>query len=110
MQPEVAFFVSAPSGGHGLRPLDSRQASRRPDDVPCPVRVNGRLPGGGPKGLGPALWKPVPDPHADDGREDPVAIYSMHVSNVSRSAGSSSVASLSYITSRRMRDERTGET
>lgn len=110
MQPEVAFSVSAPSGGHGLRPLDSRQASRRPDDVPCPVRVDGRLPGGGPKGLGPALWKPVPDPHADDGREDPVAIYSMHVSNVSRSAGSSSVASLSYITSRRMRDERTGET
>ena len=39
-----------------------------------------------------------------------MAIYSMHVSNVSRSAGSSSVASLSYITSRRMRDERTGET
>ena len=110
MQPEVAFSVSAPSGGHGLRPLDSRQASRRPDDVPCPVRVDGRLPGGGPKGLGPALWKPVPDPHADDGREDPVAIYSMHVSNVSHSAGSSSVASLSYITSRRMRDERTGET
>ena len=110
MQPEVAFSVSAPSGGHGLRPLDSRQASRRPDDVPCPVRVDGRLPGGGPKGRPEALWKPGPDPHADDGREDPVAIYSMHVSNVSRSAGSSSVASLSYITSRRMRDERTGET
>lgn len=34
----------------------------------------------------------------------------MHVSNVSRAAGSSSIASCSYITSRRMRDERTGET
>lgn len=39
----------------------------------------------------------------------PVAIYSLHVSNVSRAAGSSAVASCSYITSRRMRDERTGE-
>jgi hypothetical protein len=38
-----------------------------------------------------------------------VAIYSLHVSNVSRAAGSSAVASCSYITSRRMRDERTGE-
>ena len=38
-----------------------------------------------------------------------MAIYSLHVSNVSRAAGSSAVASCSYITSRRMRDERTGE-
>ena len=38
-----------------------------------------------------------------------MAIYSMHVSNVSRAAGSSSIASCSYITSQRMRDERTGE-
>ena len=37
-----------------------------------------------------------------------MAIYSLHVSNVSRAAGSSAVASCSYITSRRMRDERTG--
>ena len=34
-----------------------------------------------------------------------MAIYSLHVSNVSRAAGSSAVASCSYITSRRMRDE-----
>lgn len=33
----------------------------------------------------------------------------MHVSNVSRAADSSSIASCSYIASRRMRDERTGE-
>lgn len=33
----------------------------------------------------------------------------MHVSNVSRAAGSSSIAAASYITSQRMRDERTGE-
>lgn len=39
-----------------------------------------------------------------------MSIYSLHVSNVSRASGSSSVASLSYITARRMRDERTGET
>ncbi len=38
-----------------------------------------------------------------------MAIYSMHVSNVSRAAGSSAVASVSYITSRPMLDERTGE-
>lgn len=38
-----------------------------------------------------------------------MAIYSMHVSNVSRAAGSSAVASVSYITSRPMADERTGE-
>lgn len=38
-----------------------------------------------------------------------MAIYSLHVSNVSRAAGSSAVAFCSYITSRRMRDERTGE-
>ena len=38
-----------------------------------------------------------------------MAIYSLHVSNVSRAAGSSAVASCSYITSRRMRDERTGD-
>lgn len=38
-----------------------------------------------------------------------MAIYSLHVSNVSRAAGSSAAASCSYITSRRMRDERTGE-
>ena len=39
-----------------------------------------------------------------------MAIYSMHVSNVSRSAGSSACASLSYITSERVRDERLGKT
>lgn len=38
-----------------------------------------------------------------------MAIYSMHVSNVSRAAGSSAVACVSYITSRPMTDERTGE-
>lgn len=38
-----------------------------------------------------------------------MAIYSMHVGNVSRAAGSSAVASVSYITSRPMTDERTGE-
>lgn len=38
-----------------------------------------------------------------------MAIYSMHVSNVSRAAGSSAVACVSYITSRPMADERTGE-
>ena len=39
-----------------------------------------------------------------------MAIYSLHVSNVSRSSGGSSLASLSYIASMRVRDERTGET
>jgi hypothetical protein len=39
-----------------------------------------------------------------------MAIYSMHVSSVSRAAGSSSLASLSYIASMRVRDERLGET
>jgi hypothetical protein len=39
-----------------------------------------------------------------------MAIYSMHVSNVSRASGGSSLASLSYIASMRVRDERTGET
>lgn len=39
-----------------------------------------------------------------------MAIYSMHVSNVSRAAGSSSVASLSYITAERMKDELYGKT
>ena len=39
-----------------------------------------------------------------------MAIYHLRVSNVSRAAGSSAVAAASYITSRRMRDERTGVT
>lgn len=39
-----------------------------------------------------------------------MSIYSLHVSNVSRASGSSSLASLSYNTSRRMHDDRTGET
>lgn len=38
-----------------------------------------------------------------------MAIYSVNVSNVSRAKGSSSVASLSYIASMQVRDERTGE-
>lgn len=77
-------------------------AKRAPAWIRAPSRRGaGHLPGGGPTGL-PALWIP--------GKEySPVAIYSLHVSNVSRAAGSSAVASCSYITSRRMRDERTGE-
>ena len=95
MLPVVTFSVSALSRGAtwGLpRAAWIRAPSRR---------GAGHLPGGGPTGL-PALWIP--------GKEySPVAIYSLHVSNVSRAAGSSAVASCSYITSRRMRDERTGE-
>ncbi|MFT8575958.1 MAG: MobA/MobL family protein [Bifidobacterium aquikefiri] len=39
-----------------------------------------------------------------------MAIYSLHVGNVSRASGSSSCASLSYITAERVRDERLGVT
>ena len=39
-----------------------------------------------------------------------VAIYSLSVSNVSRGGGSSTLATLSYITARRVRDERLGLT
>lgn len=39
-----------------------------------------------------------------------MAIYSMSMSNVSRAAGSSSCATLSYITAEHVRDERLGET
>ena len=38
-----------------------------------------------------------------------MAIYHFRMSNVSRSAGASSVAAVSYITARRMMDERTGQ-
>ena len=96
MLPVVTFSVSALSRG----PLRGGQACAAWIRAPS-RRGAGHLPGGGPTGL-PALWIP--------GKEySPVAIYSLHVSNVSRAAGSSAVASCSYITSRRMRDERTGE-
>ena len=39
-----------------------------------------------------------------------MAIYSLSVSNVSRAAGSSTLATLSYITAQRARDERLGQT
>ncbi|MDI9587858.1 MAG: MobA/MobL family protein [Acidobacteriota bacterium] len=39
-----------------------------------------------------------------------MAIYSLYVSNVSRAAGSSTLATLSYITAERARDERLGQT
>lgn len=43
-------------------------------------------------------------------RRRAMAIYSLHVGNVSRAAGSSSCAVLSYITSEQVRDERLGVT
>lgn len=39
-----------------------------------------------------------------------MAIYSLHISNVSRAKGSSSCATLSYITGQKIYEERTGET
>lgn len=39
-----------------------------------------------------------------------MAIYSLSISNVSRAAGSSTLATLSYITAQRARDERLGQT
>lgn len=96
MLPVVTFSVSALSRGATPWGQACTAWIRAPSR-----RGAGHLPGGGPTGL-PALWIP--------GKEySPVAIYSLHVSNVSRAAGSSAVASCSYITSRRMRDERTGE-
>ena len=81
MLPVVTFSVSALSRGATPWGPSVRRLDPRPVPAGC-----GHLPGGGPTGL-PALWIP--------GKEySPVAIYSLHVSNVSRAAGSSAVALL----------------
>ena len=108
MLPVVTSFVSALyRGSNGSARWI---AAKRPVvwiPVPCPVRVDGHR-AWSAEGLAasPSESRPRHRPVEVTG----MAIYSLHVSNVSRAAGSSSVASVSYITSRRMRDERTGVT
>ena len=92
MFPEGTFFVSALSEGQRFRPLD------------C-----GHLRGGAPRDSDRPFGYPCQSASRPEGGAV-VAIYSLHVSNVSRSSGGSSLASLSYIASMRVRDERTGET
>ena len=89
---EASFALDAPSGGHFMETNFALDALSEGQGSAFGIR----------KGLSPL------DPRQQKGGH--MAIYHCSISNVSRSAGSASTATVSYITGERVYDERLGKT